>query len=167
MLGGAFKGLRKPVSLVVEDAEEGDVSHLADIHREGFTQAWSDGELAKLIANDSYFCLVAREKGKSGKPPSAFVLVRTAADEAEVITIATRKSVRRKGAARQLLDAAVRKLQADRAISLFLEVDENNDPAISLYRKLGFKTVGERKGYYASQDREKPSTALVMQRDLG
>jgi len=167
MLGGILKNLRKQSPSVVEEAKDADLSHLADIHREGFTHGWSDGELAKLMANESYFCLVTRQKGKADKPPVAFIMVRTAADEAEIITIATKKSARRKGAALQLLEAVIRRLQGNRATSLFLEVDENNAAAIQLYRKLGFKKVGERKGYYVAQDRENPSTALVMQFDLG
>lgn len=167
MLGGVLRNLGKGASLVIEEAKDGDLANIADIHRQGFTHGWSDGDLSKLMANKSYVCLVARLKGKAAKPPVAFVLVRTAADEAEVITIATQKTARRKGAARQLLEAAIRRLQADRANSFFLEVDENNVAAIGLYRSLGFKQVGERKGYYAAQDRENLSTALVMQRDLG
>jgi len=167
MLGGVLKNLGRAAPLVIEEATGADLSSIADIHRQGFTHGWSDGDIAKLMANESYFCLVARLKGKAAKPPIAFILVRTAADEAEVITIATQKNARRKGAARQLLEAAIRRLQADRGTSFFLEVDESNVAAIGLYRQLGFKQVGERKGYYASQDRENPSTALVMQRDLG
>lgn len=167
MLGGVIKSLRKPKPSVIEEAKESDFADLADIHREGFVQGWSDGDLAKLMANESYFCLVARKKGGANKPPAAFVMVRTAADEAEIITVATKKSARRKGVAGQLLQAAIRKLQADRLRALFLEVDERNEAAIKLYHKLGFKKVGERKGYYVSQDQENPSTALVMERDLG
>ena len=167
MLGSVLKGFRKPAPSVIEEANSDDLANIAEIHRQGFTHGWSDGELAKLMANDAYFCLVARKKGKADKPPTAFIMVRTAADEAEVITIATQKSARRKGAARQLLEAAIRRLQADRVTSFFLEVDENNAAAINLYRKLGFIQVGERKGYYTSSDQENPSTALVMQRDLG
>ena len=37
--------------------------------------------------------------------------------------------------------------------------------ALGLYRKLGFKTVAERKAYYTAKDGTK-STALVMRRDL-
>ena len=33
-----------------------------------------------------------------------------------------------------------------------LEVNENNLPAISLYKKYGFKEVAKRKGYYSGID---------------
>lgn len=167
MLGGVLRSFTKPVSVVIEEADKSDFSNLADVHRQGFVHGWSDGELAKLAAKENYKCLVARKKGAADKPPLAFIVIRSAADEAEVITIATKKSARRKGIGRQLIEAAIRLLQAERAVSLFLEVDEKNVGAIALYTKLGFRKVGERQGYYASNGQENPSTALVMQRDLG
>jgi ribosomal-protein-alanine N-acetyltransferase len=48
---------------------------------------------------------------------------------------------------------------------MFLEVDGGNKPALGLYRKLGFETVGERKAYYVSDTGTK-SSALVMRRVL-
>ena len=51
------------------------------------------------------------------------------------------------------------------AETMFLEVDEGNNAALGLYRKLGFRKVAERKGYYAAGDGQK-STALVMRLDL-
>jgi ribosomal-protein-alanine N-acetyltransferase len=72
------------------------------------------------------------------------------------------------------MHAAIRQLQGDRIARLFLEVSEENAPALSLYRQLGFRQVGIRKGYYASQGRQTgPSdapapapSALVMELDL-
>lgn len=167
MLAGVLKRLRTPAPSVIEEAKDRDFTNLAEIHHQGFSKGWTDGEFAKLLTSKNYFCLVARKKGQADKPPSAFIMIRKVADEAEIITIATKKSARRKGVARQLLEAAIRKLQADRITSLFLEVDENNTAAIGLYRKLGFKKISERKGYYTSSDRDNPTTALVMQIVLG
>jgi ribosomal-protein-alanine N-acetyltransferase len=59
----------------------------------------------------------------------------------------------------------MRKLYADRMAKLFLEVDEDNQPALLLYQKLGFEKVGERKGYYTS-GKEQAATALIMQIEL-
>jgi [ribosomal protein S18]-alanine N-acetyltransferase len=51
-----------------------------------------------------------------------------------------------------------------RAECLFLEVDETNVAAVTLYRKLGFREVAKRPSYY-----EGPSgrtNALVMRLDM-
>ena len=61
----------------------------------------------------------------------------------------------------------IRDLQADRAEQLFLEVSEQNLPALNLYRDLGFRQVGRREGYYrSSAPGIAPAGALVMQLDL-
>ena len=48
---------------------------------------------------------------------------------------------------------------------MFLEVDEDNEPARRLYRRAGFREVGRRAGYY-QQGRDHAATALVLRRDL-
>jgi ribosomal-protein-alanine N-acetyltransferase len=63
------------------------------------------------------------------------------------------------------MDAVLRELHAQRAEKLFLEVDETNQPAIALYRRFGFREVGQRPRYYQSAGGRK-SGALVMRRDL-
>jgi [ribosomal protein S18]-alanine N-acetyltransferase len=64
------------------------------------------------------------------------------------------------------MDAVLRRLHAQRAEALFLEVDETNLPAIALYAGLGFHEVGKRPAYYQTAGQRKAS-ALVMRRDLG
>jgi ribosomal-protein-alanine N-acetyltransferase len=67
----------------------------------------------------------------------------------------------------------IRRLAADRVAGLILEVDETNQAAIILYKKLGFKQVGSRSGYYKNSSADAPadvhteSSALVMRLDLG
>ena len=63
------------------------------------------------------------------------------------------------------MDAVLRHLHGERAESLFLEVDETNTAAIALYRRLGFRKVGQRKAYYDAGDGSK-NAALVMRLDL-
>jgi ribosomal-protein-alanine N-acetyltransferase len=47
--------------------------------------------------------------------------------------------------------------------SIFLEVRPSNIAAISLYKKMGFKQVGVRKGYYPNGDQERED-ALILRR---
>ena len=48
---------------------------------------------------------------------------------------------------------------------MFLEVDDGNQAALGLYRKLGFEKAGERPAYYVNENGRR-SSALVMRRDL-
>jgi len=169
MLKGILESFMSQTPVVVEKATDADFPFLADIHGESFNQKWTDGDLQKMGANENNTCLLIRTKGSAGKPPLAFIIVQAVADEAEIITLSTSKAHRRKGFAQYLVEETIRRLQADRVKSLFLEVDENNTSAVEMYKKLGFQQVGERVGYYASglSDGNKPSNALVMRRDLG
>jgi ribosomal-protein-alanine N-acetyltransferase len=80
--------------------------------------------------------------------PQGFVIVRSAGDEAEILTLAVDPSHRRQGLARTLLIAAVTALRTAGAKRLFLEVDEANVAARDLYRSLGAVAVGRRPRYY-------------------
>jgi ribosomal-protein-alanine N-acetyltransferase len=138
---------------------------LAALHREDFARPWTDGEFSDLLAQNTVFGFAAFETGKGKAGPIGFVLARLAAGEAEILTVAVTRAHRRQGLGRQLMEAVLRRLHAQRAQALFLEVDETNKPAITLYRRLGFREVGKRPAYYQADDNRKVN-ALVMRRDL-
>ncbi len=150
---------------IVDMATISDSDEFADIHDEGFPRAWSSEEFAALLAQDGVFALAARRSGPgSSRRPIGFVLLRRAADEAEILTIAVTRRWRGRGVARLLMQAALRQLYAERVKQVFLEVDPGNEAAISLYRQLDFRPVGERRGYYRRSADAAP--ALVMRLDL-
>ncbi|MEW6631764.1 MAG: ribosomal protein S18-alanine N-acetyltransferase [Pseudomonadota bacterium] len=142
-----------------------DSATVSELHREDFVRPWTDGEFASLLEQDTVFGYAARETGQGAKPPVGFVLARLAAGEGEILTVAVARAHRRQGLGWQLMDAVLRELHAQRAEALFLEVDETNAPAIALYRRLGFRQVGQRPNYYRSTEHG-PTGALVMRRDL-
>lgn len=152
---------------VVGDVRDEDLDRLAAIHAESFPgAAWSAADLAALIRDEIVFGLVVRRANFFGtRSPVAFVLIRVVAGEAEVLTIAVAPAHRRRGLARTLMDHAFRRLYHDRAAAVFLEVDAGNAAALALYRRLRFRKVGERKGYYAHGS-VPGATALVMRADL-
>jgi ribosomal-protein-alanine N-acetyltransferase len=100
---------------------------------------------------------------QQGIEPVAFALLRRAADEAEILTIATRPAARRQGHASRLIAAAMASL--DGVNHLFIEVASANAAARAFYAKLGFKPAGERKGYYRRAD-GRCDDAVIMRKDL-
>lgn len=150
---------------MVESMGPDDIPVVARLHSEGFGRAWSDGEFAALLAQNTVFGFMARRTGQPSAEPVGFVLARLAAGEAEILTIAVAKSKRRKGIGRALMDAVLRHLHSERAEALFLEVDHANRAAIALYRRLGFAEVARRKAYYGDMPNSDGS-ALVMRLDL-
>lgn len=155
-----------PMAAVIEEASDEDVAMLSDIHGRSFARVWSEDEISALASGDGVFVLVAKRANPFGaRRPIGFAILRVAADEAEVLTIAVDPRYRGKGHGRRLMEEATRRLYADRVAALFLEVDTANRPAVALYEALGFKAVGERKGYYAAA-KDGEGAALVMRCDL-
>jgi ribosomal-protein-alanine N-acetyltransferase len=142
-----------------------DSPALSDLHQEDFVRPWTEAEFSALLEQETVFGYAARETGQGAMAPAGFVLARLAAGEGEILTVAVARSHRRQGIGWQLMDAVLRELHAQRAEALFLEVDETNLPAIALYRRLGFRQVGQRPNYYRSPEHG-PTGALVMRRDL-
>jgi ribosomal-protein-alanine N-acetyltransferase len=85
------------------------------------------------------------------------ILIRVAADEAEILTLAVAPEARRTGLGRALLDAACEAARAAGAVRLFLEVSATNQAARALYDAAGFQQIGRRRRYYADG-----SDALTM-----
>ena len=138
-----------------------DCHDLSGLH---FYRGWDEGEFHSLLSQPTAFGYTARpNNGVAGL--GGFVLAREAAGEAEILTIAVSNRYPRQGLGWRLMLAALRETRGRGAETMFLEVDEGNNAALSLYRKLGFRKVAERKGYYAAGDGQK-STALVMRLDL-
>ncbi|MIL09144.1 GNAT family N-acetyltransferase [Salmonella enterica subsp. enterica] len=163
---GGFANLIRRREYGVEDMEERHSGDVAVLHREDFVRPWSEDEFSALIVDRAVFGYIVREVGNPAALPVGFVLARQAAGEAEILTVAVARSHRRGGLGWKLMDAVLRRLHADRAEALFLEVDERNAGAIALYRRLGFHQVGVRPAYYETSDASGRSSALVMRRDL-
>ena len=153
--------------LAFEEAWGEDTETLAAIHAASFPgAAWSAADLAALLREETVFGIVARRANAFGtRSVVGFVLVRTVVDEAEILTVAVAPSHRRRGVGRALIEEAIRRLYRDRVAALFLEVDAGNVAALALYRRLRFRQVGERRGYYAHGTLP-GATALVMRADL-
>ncbi|MGH6859281.1 MAG: GNAT family N-acetyltransferase [Phyllobacterium sp.] len=163
MIGFPFDTMR-PRPFVVEPVAREDAEHLAALHAATFRQPWSGDDFHAMLGDGRIFGFIAREEANRRAHPGGFVLARLVLDEAEILTIAVAPHAQRKGIGYALMDATLRHLHNARAGMLFLEVDELNMPAIGLYRRLGFKQVGKRPGYYETAAGR--VAALTMRRDL-
>ena len=152
-----------PNGLHIEPAEVRDADTLARLHAEGFHTGWPREDFAAYIAGDETPVYVACD---ARRRIAGFAMLRLAADEAELITIAVERRWRNKGIGRALLRALSEDLTTTAARRLFLEVAADNQPALQLYTRHGFVRVSERQGYYARPNGQ-PATAIVMVRDLG
>lgn len=69
--------------------------------------------------------------------------------EGDITSVAVDENFRRQGLAQKLI-AEFEKLLPDNTENIFLEVRENNNPAINLYRKCGFEKLSVRKNFYTN-----------------
>ena len=130
-----------------------DAASLAGLHAAAFDKPWSAGEIAALMTTPGVFAVTVDLQG--------FILCRSIAGEAEILTLAVTPAARRLGVGRALVEAAAGLAGTQAATSLFLEVAHDNVPALALYAAAGFERVGLRKGYYLSG-----ADAVVMRRAL-
>jgi len=108
---------------------------------------------------------VLTHRAMIGARLAGFIMSRLVEDEAEILSVAVEGRQRGRGVARQMLDLHLRRLAGLTARTVFLEVDENNDPALRLYHRAGFREVSRRPNYYPGPE-GKAAAALVLRRDL-
>jgi ribosomal-protein-alanine N-acetyltransferase len=146
---------------VVEPAILRDAARLAQLHGASFHRGWGEGEFEAMLTERN--TLVHRLR--AGQRIIGFAASRMAADEAEILSIAVAASHRGRGLSRNLLLTHLGHLAGHGVRSVFLEVEENNQPARRLYEGAGFGIVGRRERYY-QQPSGAQLNALLMRRDL-
>ncbi len=165
LFGGAYP-------ILLRRAGTADAAECARLHGLAFRQGWSQVELEQMLAEQAvvgHVIVRSGAKGAAGAKETpvileAFVLSRQAADEAEILTITVDPASRRLGHGRRLLTYHRAALERFGVRRLFLEVNENNLAARSLYARSGFAEVGRRAGYYPLAD-GRTAAALVLRHD--
>ena len=132
--------------IVISPLEAKDLGAVASIHAACFDDAWSPKVLRKILAMPGSFGIAPRRQPLGGV--AGFALGRVEADECELLSLAVAPEHRRRGLGAMLLDAAMVHAAAVRASGFFLEVAEDNRPALKLYQGRGLVPVGRRPDYY-------------------
>lgn len=115
-----------------------------------FSHPWSKADLeAQLSLNTSHFLVAV-----CGKKAVGYMGLQIFSGEGYVTNVAVLPDFRRQGIAEMLIK---KQLENDMNF-ISLEVRKSNSPAISLYKKLGFETVGIRPHFYTSPDED----AVIM-----
>jgi [ribosomal protein S18]-alanine N-acetyltransferase len=88
-------------------------------------------------------------RSSTSNEPLAFSLAWSVADELHLLDMASHPEHRRRGHARALLSELLNYARRERKRLFLLEVRHSNEPAIELYRSVGFQATGVRRGYYS------------------
>lgn len=124
-----------------------------------YGEAWNRSQIADALAMPNTHAIVLDEAGLPIEAAlegtaAGFVLTRAGPGEEELLLIGVRPENRGRGIAQSLIDrlfAAARERGAKR---IFLEMRRGN-PAIHLYRKVGFEPIGHRRNYYRLSNGER------------
>ncbi|MEO7786851.1 MAG: GNAT family N-acetyltransferase [Sphingomicrobium sp.] len=140
---------RPSAPLLFERCEAGRLDDVIAIMSRAFDpeygEAWTRSQCAGILPMSGVAMTLAR--GSEHGAALGFSLLRTVADEAELLLIAVDPAARRKGVGRALIDHFVDHATNVGAIRLHLEVRDGNS-AIGLYRAAGFVVAGRRLLYY-------------------
>ena len=134
----------------IRDMTEGDLEVVATLHVESFpsdrkmTRDVADAQLREELARAWSYVRVAEADGAV----AAFSLVWRVVDELHLLNVAVAPAARRRGLGEALMLDMLEIGRTAGTRTIFLEVRRSNEPAIGLYRKLGFWASGLRLGYY-------------------
>lgn len=144
-------------SKMLQKAFKKDADLLAAIHQECFPNYWNISQFNNFFVVDGTRALLADAVG--------MMVYRLYPEEAEIITLAVLPTYRRQGLARRMLEHALKEAGEKGCKHIFLDVEDGNAAAISLYENHGFSQVRRRKLYYRKTDGTY-TDALVMRRKL-
>jgi ribosomal-protein-alanine N-acetyltransferase len=147
-----------PEGLQLRRIQNADLGTVHQIEVESYSVPWSLETFRNLLYRPDTDSIVAEIGGRVvGYAVSWFVV-----DQGELGNIAVDAAWRRKGIARALVVASLDRARARGIRDVYLEVRRTNTAAQKLYRQLGFRQVGVRRGYYVKPAED----ALVMRRVL-
>lgn len=132
--------MTKPISLTNEH-----LASVASLEQMCFSEPWSEAALSLLCREGGVGVVIPDGESETAKAYGGMTVVL---DEGSITNIAVRPDVRRQGLGRAVVEALLDRARSLGVTDVYLEVRLSNEPAIALYRALGFDVVGTRKNFY-------------------
>ncbi len=149
---------QEAVRLTLRSMRYDDLPAVLEIERRSFAQPWSPGFFEKELATPFARLTVAVEETGPRPLVVGYCCRWRVTDEVHLLNVAIHPERRGLGYGRELVKGVVAEARETRARAVFLEVRAGNVVARRLYRLLGFRDLGIRRGYYGpGQD------AIVME----
>ena len=133
------------------------IPQIAELEKLCFHDPWSENSITSELDNKLSCWLVALDKDQV----VGYVGSQTVLGETDMMNIAIHPDYRKQGIASALINALIETLKERGSHSLMLEVRSSNEPAKSLYFKIGFESVGIRRNYY----RNPKEDALILRKE--
>ena len=143
--------------LLIRAAGLTDVGAVMNLEQGSIIHPWTENDIKTLITDMNKRCIVADLDGEI----VCYVGAESVLDECNIGNIVTSKEHRGNGYATTVLGVLLNLLKQNGIHKVFLEVEDGNEPAISLYKKHGFAQYGYRRDYYGQG-----KDAILMSKDL-
>ena len=137
--------------------DQSHVQAIAALERICFNDPWSENAIESELNNSLSLWMVAQDCGKV----VGYVGSQSVLGWADMMNLAVDPDYRKQGIGRRLVEALIVRLKENKVTCLTLEVRVSNEPAISLYKSMGFVEVGRRPGYY----RNPKEDALILRKE--
>lgn len=126
-------------------ATEDDIDAMAEVLQSAMSNPWSRRQLSGSLALPSTRCWVL------GTPIIGVLVACSLPPEGEILSLAVDKAARRRGAASALIAACETGWASEGVTTAWLEVRDDNLPAVALYHARGWTNAGIRAKYYADR----------------
>jgi len=146
------------VGLIIRKMGHKDVDQVLEIENACFPVPWSREAFLAELRNPLARYVVAQE----GLVLQGYAGVWLIFDEGHITNVAVHPRARGQRIGEMLLATLVETVRILGVVAITLEVRPSNASAMSLYRRMGFKKAGVRKGYYTDNGED----ALIMTKKL-
>lgn len=134
-----------------------NIDTILEIDKIGSLYNWTKNMFLEEFRNtNSFFKILYIDNKIIG-----FIIYHIIFDEAEIINIVIDNKFKKQNFGKYLFEQTINKLLKQNIKTVFLEVGENNIPAINFYLKFGFTEYGKRLNYYKNKE-----NALLMKKVL-
>ncbi|MCR5255882.1 MAG: ribosomal protein S18-alanine N-acetyltransferase [Acetatifactor sp.] len=132
------------MDILIRPLEKGDIDTCLRIENENFSMPWSGESFEAACDLDYCHYLVAVCDGEV----VSLAGYRESYGEADIDNVFTDRKYQGRGIATRVLQKLIDEGTATGITAFTLEVRVSNEPAIHVYEKLGFKSVGIRPRFY-------------------
>jgi [ribosomal protein S18]-alanine N-acetyltransferase len=144
--------------VIIRRMTEKDLTAVAKIEEQVFTDPWSYASFKSDINNEMAFPIVAI----NNDIVVGYSCLYAVADEMQIGNFAVSSEYRKMGIGKLLMNEVIRLAGERNCKFIFLEVRESNSPAQALYSSYDFKPVGRRNRYYKNP----VENAIIMVKEL-
>jgi ribosomal-protein-alanine acetyltransferase len=135
-----------------------DIAEMSRCHIEhGLPWSWNEARILRSIADRESAVLVARERRRL----AGFAIMEFHDEHAHLNLLAVQPGYRRRGIGVRLIEWLESSARTAGTFLVRLELRAGNEAARKFYSKLGYREVGQRRGYYSGRE-----DAICMTHDL-